>query len=366
MKITRQSDGENFYESFSDIIFSTMAIFILLLFCLIGQLKDEQDARLEEQADKLRQEQALANITKTFAELQEKLSESTQENAQADKRQEQLLTKLQDMEEAGRQKEEELNKIEREFANAIKIDSLQLYILIDGSGSMAVPLENLSTAIRYLAEKLPNVAKDFSLSIIVYRNNSARPTPVEKGGTLTSFFDFATIKPKSDDGGRSYSDLSQFLENELLKGGGSVDPEKALITMEETISNSLSPDAKAALWLISDVGCSEIDGYPLEHSQRDKNSEETFTSRVGNLIERYPNLNFGVVFPNDGDHLHPKHYPHYSPSYQAEQAAAYAIVPTSRTFFKKLIARVGRTAHYETSSDRLLPELMLSILGEKK
>lgn len=361
MKISRSSQGENFYESFSDLLFATMAIFVLLLFLLIGQFKEEQEARLEEQAEKLQQEKALAKITATFDELQEKLKESTRENAQADQREEDLIKNLRALEQASRQKEEELKKIEREFANAIKIDSLQLFVLIDGSSSMTVPLENLSTAIRYLAEKLPNVATEFSLSIIVYRDNSALSL-----GDKSAYFDFATINSLSDDGGLSYSKLVRFLNEDLQIRGGAVDPEKALKSMERIISTSLSPDAKAALWLISDVGCSEIDGYSGNHGSEDERAEDRFISRVVNLMERYPNLKFGVVYPNEGSHLHPNNFPHYSATMRLDQASLYAITPTTKKFFDMLIARTGQDSRYETSSDRLLPELMLSILGEKQ
>lgn len=74
MKLRKQNNPEGFYESFSDLIFATMAIFVLLFVIIITQVKPEgvPVSDFEEIAEQLEEAQAMKDEAESKAETLEK------------------------------------------------------------------------------------------------------------------------------------------------------------------------------------------------------------------------------------------------------------------------------------------------------
>ena len=117
MKLNTPPSFTSFYESFSDLIFATMAIFALLMIIFATQVRPEIIS--QEDLEKLQQENE---------ELQQNLDE------------------------------------------AVKTRGLELVVAIDASGSMGQALNELKNAILFIGEALPLVSPDFKLGVVVYRD----------------------------------------------------------------------------------------------------------------------------------------------------------------------------------------------------
>lgn len=158
MKLGKPNRGTSFYESFSDLIFGTMAIFVLIVIVLALQVRpDGVSADVHQQA--------LAQA------------------AQAQSLNEELQKKVLELEKEGKPK------------------PLELVVAIDGSGSMGAALRTLQFAIGTIGEAMPMISSTVHVGIVIYR---------EAGTTLV--FPMTKIEKEEVDGGRSLTELTQFAQ----------------------------------------------------------------------------------------------------------------------------------------------------------
>ncbi|MEM1231368.1 MAG: vWA domain-containing protein [Pseudomonadota bacterium] len=175
LKLNRGGDGFGFYESFSDVIFATMAIFVLLMLIFI-LLANESSP--------------IAKLKKKIAAVEEQIELTNQAKARLD--------------EDSKQRQKEIAKLSER--------NVEIVIAVDKSSSMEEELNNLKSAIARLGEILPGVSKSVRIGVVAYRIN-------ERGRNATETFPIQRIQPASEDGGQSVRKLQQYLRRQTHASG---------------------------------------------------------------------------------------------------------------------------------------------------
>lgn len=209
MKIIKAERFSSFYESFSDLIFGTMAIFILLMIVLLTQVKQEN----------------IEAIKKANEETNKQLQKSAEIN-------------------------EELQSVIEKMAqeiDAIKFKKLEILVTVDTTGSMAEAIKSLHETMSTLSAILSKTSPDFKAAVISYGEN---PALIE--------FPLTRILPEQKDNGNSLKNLTQFFDSlapMTEKRGGSA-PVRIALTRAVTVLNHkiASDDALQIILLVGDVG----------------------------------------------------------------------------------------------------------------
>ncbi|MEM7233805.1 MAG: hypothetical protein AAF517_16635, partial [Planctomycetota bacterium] len=181
MRLESTPRSGSFYESFSDLIFATMAIFVLLMVVFLIQVKTEEDAA-----------RAATEEAKTASEqLEEARSdlESAKESlADAERRMEEQSESLEEERQKAKDAEAASEEAKKELAD-IKARNVDLVIAVDGTGSMGPFLEEIQRTIVSAAKIACRLAPRFRIGIVVYRR--ATLTSVDSQYTLP----LLTIRP---------------------------------------------------------------------------------------------------------------------------------------------------------------------------
>lgn len=175
MKLGSQKEHTGFYESFSDIIFATMAIFVLLMVIFV----------------------VLAEASSPVKEAKKKLEAVQMEKSEVEK-------SIAQVEQKSKVKDSKLEKMSRK--------EVEISIAVDKTGSMEEELYNLKNAIKRLAKILPKVSENVKVSVVSYRIS-------ESGRNEMAIFPMTQMLDSKDDGGRSYQLLSQFLAAQRHESG---------------------------------------------------------------------------------------------------------------------------------------------------
>lgn len=176
MKLTKSESGGGFYEAFSDIIFATMAIFVLLMTLFLILAEESSPVRKAE-----------GRLEAVRAEIE----------AQRDE-----IAKIQARTQAT---EEEVS--------AVAERHVEIAIAVDKTGSMEQELYNLKNAILRLAEILPKVTDSLRIGLVAYRINESTQR------NETDVFPMTEIRARDEDGGRSYDALSNYLARQRHASG---------------------------------------------------------------------------------------------------------------------------------------------------
>lgn len=191
MKLSPPSQETSFYEVFSDLIFATMAIFVLIIIVLIIQVRPEGVPAEE------------------LAELEKEMEEQAKE----------------------------LEETQKKLEDAIATAAVELIVVVDGSGSMQPTMDELKGSIVSIAKTIPIVTSEFRLGLIVYRSE-------------LDIFPVRQILAEDRDGGRSLRSVSQFTQRlEPQYNIASIDD--AVI---RALSMFQSPSSRKSLIVLGDVG----------------------------------------------------------------------------------------------------------------
>ena len=206
MKLQTPPRSTNFYESFSDLIFATMAIFVLVIIVLIIQIKPNSE-NLESKVEEFKKQ--IENLEKEISDVQKQNEEKTKK----------------------------VSDLQKEMKEAVEKEQMELVVIVDGSGSMGTPLSELKKAIRALAEAIPLVTTEFKLGMIIYRNE-LDPFPMRR------------IQALSKDGGDSFRKVVDFTDN--------MTPESSPVYLENAIVEALSmfesDESRKSLMILGDIG----------------------------------------------------------------------------------------------------------------
>ena len=252
MKLRDQKESIGFYEFFSDIIFATMAIFVLLMIIFIVLAQESSPAR---------------KAKKQIESIQEQKAE--------------VIAKIGESEGKAKELESVIDKLARK--------DIEIAIAVDKTGSMEQELYNLTSAIQKLADILPKVSESVKISIVSYRIS-------ESMRNETVLFPMTRILDPKADGGKSYQQLVRFLKNQRHKSGLA----PILNASEMALSQfDSSPDFKGhqVFMLLGDVG-------PYEESISDTDRITTagehrankLVSLVGDWAKGKKNRNMIILF----------------------------------------------------------------------
>lgn len=293
-----------------------MAIFVLLMIVFLSMV-NQSDIQKVEMLEK---------------ELKEKAQEATKLAAERD---------------SSREQAQELMQQIAQLDHTIKTKGLQLVVAVDTTGSMEKPLGHLKETIHTIAKVLPNIAPDFSIGIVAYRQGKNEQRTTQE-------FPFKKIFPSEKDGGQSLKDLSDFMK--------SLKPEDGLAPVEIAVDKSLKmlsghyPGVQAFM-LLGDVGpyedSLEAPGLFFEGSALEIEMEDRIISKLkrwaqGSERRKVLSVFSGTEPEKTGDDYNDEQY-----------SAKYK---RSRSYFGRIAAETGNSENFTENPARMLVYLLNAIV----
>ncbi len=310
MKLQEKNSGAGFYESFSDIIFATMAIFILLMTIFLVLAQESSAAR---------------KVQKKLEKIQEQTKTVSQQIVEINKK-----SKL----------------LESELKNLSK-RNVEIAIAVDKTGSMEDELYNLKHAINQLSRILPKIMDNVRISIVAYRMS-------EYDSDDTAFFPMTQIFDTKKDGGDSLRHLSSWMSRQRHKGGSA-----PVLKATRRALNQFSQDAgerdHQVFMLLGDVGPYEITyKTPDRLTPEGQRRAEKLVSTVKDWIKSKNNRNMIILFSgrdeiNDGRYGQDRRHKHYM----------------SMKLFKEIANAAGQPDAYTENQSRMLVDFLVAALKRK-
>lgn len=310
MKLHDDTGGVGFYESFSDIIFATMAIFILLMTLFLVLAQESGPVREAQKKLEAVQEQ----VTKT----NEKKEEFNNQSIKLESKLEKLSNK-----------------------------NVEIAIAVDKTGSMEEELYNLKHAIEQLAKILPKIMDRVSISIVAYHVG-------ENDRDNTVLFPMTLIQDYKKDNGASYKKLTGFLSLQRHKSGSA----PVLSATKEALSQ-FNPSASArdhqVFMLLGDVGPYEITyNSPDVITPLGKQRAASLVSSVKQWVDAKNNRNIIILFSgrdevNDRSSGSARRYKHHK----------------SMELFKQIADESGQPKAYTENQSSMLVDFLVAALKRK-
>ena len=299
MKLSPPSETTSFYEVFSDLIFATMAIFVLIIIVLIIQVRPEGVPA-----------ETVAEMEQQFAEALEELEEENQEQA------------------------EQLEEAQQKIEDAIATAAVELIVIVDGSGSMQAAMNELKASIVSIAKTIPIVTSEFRLGLIIYRSR-------------LDVFEMQQILDENKDRGRSLNSVEQFTKR--------LTPASDVANLDDAVLQALSmfesPSSRKSLIVLGDVGPYEY-GYRPPTAQQpngtlslncnDRQREQKAISAVTRFSSENENFRIFTLFTGNAQSNCPE---------------------TTEPFFRALAASLGENGQYSADLSELFVFLLKSALG---
>lgn len=247
MKFPAPSRSTSFYESFSDLIFATMAIFVLVVIVLIIQIRPKAEGVPEE-----KYEEAISELEQKSAENEE----------QKDK----------------------IEELEKKLEDSISTRAMELIVIVDGSGSMEQPLRILGESIKNIAESIPVASSDFSLGMIVYRNS-------------LDVYAMRKILPDKLDGGKSYRTVEEFTRN--------MRPISAMANIDDAITRAVQmfsdQPSRKTLVVLGDMGPYEyVRGNQVQWECQNKARENSISHSLKQFSNSHSDFRVFTLFTGNG------------------------------------------------------------------
>lgn len=234
VKLTAPNRSTSFYESFSDLIFATMAIFVLLMTVFLVLVNSPaDDSQLQEQ------------LEKTQAQL-----------------------------ERARVQMEETVKSTKELQDAVQAKELELVIAVDVTGSMTEALGDLVETIVTIGKSMPSISPKVSIGVVAYGQHEPR-------GQALRVFTKTEIKRQAIDNGQSFESLKNYMQSLSAQGG--IAPIDTAIMNALGMFSSEEFSGYQILLVLGDVG-------PYEQSFNDlsyDSSERAIEQRIFRSLKQW-------------------------------------------------------------------------------
>ncbi|GAB4543724.1 MAG: hypothetical protein Tsb0013_00060 [Phycisphaerales bacterium] len=323
MKLDSHEQAGSFYESFSDLIFATMAIFVLLMLVFLIQVNQAGEAEAEAAAQS--------------SLLQQQLEQTKTDLRDSQREADQLSSELSDARTEAAQAREELKSL----AEAVQAQSIEIVIAVDATGSMGDGLTVLQETIATVAKLLPQVAPEVRIGIVSYRQ---RPNERRE----TNVFPSAVIQPWSGKTpSRSFIQVKQFVD--------SLAPENGRAPLATAVKEALNlfqsgSDAKGSqtLMLIGDVGPweSSLDSNDLRTiSAQERAAARDIQRQVRDWVSERPRRTVVSIFQTD---------PNQEPSSTRNESVA---------FFRDVGAAGGDSGRFTVDHRQMLEFLLEATLA---
>lgn len=304
MKIQSPEAGTSFYETVSDLIFATMAIFVLLMCVFIAQV----------------------NLKTGLEELEQQIQQERQ--------------RLKETQSQRQDAQDELAKAERS-KQAFERYELQIVIAVDTTGSMQLELDLLSDTIALIAKVLPKIAASVEMGIIAYRRD-------EQNRETTQRFALQPIRDSDEDGGRSFRAVRAFV-GQLRARAGSAPLDKAV---DEALKMFAPADRFAGhqtFMLLGDVGPYEDAYRDQQISDDNRRQEQAMREQLRIWAGDSPTRNLLILFSGDDEIA----------KTSGDQHEKFL---QSRRFFQSLAEAAGQPEGYTNQSSEMIPQLLLAAL----
>jgi preprotein translocase subunit YajC len=309
LKLNKQKEHAGFYEFFSDIIFATMAIFVLLMTIFIVLAQESSPARKAKK-------QIEAVKVKTLEVADEIVST-----------------------------EGKAKSLDAQIAKLARKD-IQIAIAVDKTGSMEEELYNLKSAIQKLAQILPKVSESVSISVVSYRIS-------ERGRNDTVLFPMTRLMDSSLDNGKSYQQLVNFLSRQRHESGLAPILDA---TKQALASFDNSPDFKGhqVFMLLGDVGPYEesINGVD-EITRGGEQRARQLVSSVGSWAKEKKNRNIIILF-SGRDEVYKT-----GAGYGAARRHKHRV---SMDLFKQIAVQAGQPKAYTENQSSMLADFLVAAL----
>ncbi len=310
MRIQEEDSSTGFYEAFSDIIFATMAIFILLMTIFLVLAQESSPAR---------------KAQKKLEEIQEQTEKTSQKIVENNKKSKQL--------------ESELKNLSKR--------NVEIAIAVDKTGSMEDELYNLKHAINELSKILPKIMDNVRISVVAYRMS-------ENDRDVTDHFKMTQIFDSKKDGGTSLKKLTDFMSRQRHQGGSAPVLRATRKALTQFSQNAGERDHQVFM-LLGDVGPYELTyKSPDTITSEGRERANQLVSTVKNWKLSKKNRNIIILFSgrdevNDGRHGQARQRKHY----------------LSMELFKKIAAEAGQPDAYTENQSRMLVDFLVAALKRK-
>ncbi len=304
MKLKSSNSSTSFYETFSDLIFATMAIFVLLMIIFIVQIN------LDIEIDEL-----LEELAKEKSELQEEEKKLTQKN-------------------------KHLQKLDQS-KKSLEQYNFEVVIAVDTTGSMQWELDQLADTIALIGKILPKIGKNVKMGVVAYRRDQNNRKDIK-------IFPLQTIRDEDSDGKRSYRKIHGFVSR-LRAQPGSAPVEEAMDTALKMFSSAEAFTGHQAFMLLGDVGPYE-DRYrdqliDSNNRQQEKGMIDQLKAWTGQSFHR----NVLILFSGDDE-------------IRKTSGNQHKKFIESREFFKKLASGAGQPKGFTSNQTEMIPQLLSVIL----
>lgn len=321
MKLESPSRSTSFYESFSDLIFGTMAIFVLLMLVFL--------ALVQPPATNQDTEEMLAQAE---AQLEEQKEDINQLQAQ--------LKKSEFQTNVVRKQLEEMMKAMAESENSVHSKGLELIVAFDVSGSMDNALAHLFETIKTISIVLPTIAPEYRLGMIgyAYDDNGKLPDGLQ-------IFPIRNIFPEQKDSGRSISSINNFLTNVIR---GRIAPtDRALLKAMEMSSQPKEFDGFQVIMLLGDAGPYEYGELNILE-ENEIQSGKAVTERVKNWASASDNRRIISYY-----------------SAERPQYNYHPVIKAGYEFFKELPKAAGQPENFIEDTGKMLAKLLEAIVKKE-
>ena len=320
MKFNSPSRFTSFYESFSDLIFATMAIFVLLMIIFLS----------------------LINPPESTKELVNKLNQSNEKLSE-------LQSSLQQTEQEKRNLESQFENIVKKFVeqnNAVKSNAMELIIAVDVSGSMGKELALLASTINTILKVLPSAATEFRIALVAYAITGSSPGglnifPKEENRTKK-------ILPEKRDNGSSITEVTSFTNN-LIPQPGVAPVENAINKAIELSSSVKEFEGFQTIMLLGDIGPYEFaDSQGGAAANINPSAEKRILQQISAWTSKSKKRNFISVFSGRSNA-----YPH-----------DIEILKASEVFFQEAAKKGGGKENFTNNRDDMLTLLLTTVFKE--
>lgn len=311
MKLKSESKVVGFYESFSDLIFATMAIFVLLMIVFVVLVQESSP---------------IGKAKKQLEAIKEQIEETKAETQQA--------------EEEAKAKEAEIAKLAKR--------NIEIVIAVDKSGSMEEELRNLAATINELAQILPKISEDVRIGVVAYR------TAEDAVRDQTSILPMYPIVDAEKDQGRSLSQLRSFLASQRAVSG--LAPTlKATQKSLSLFNQSPNFDGHQVFMLLGDVGPYEESLYDSDViTNAGRARADQLVASVGQWVKARKDRNIIVLFSGRDEMTTRENPPQRRRKHR-----------TSMELFKRIAVEAGQRDSYTENQSNMLTDFLVAALKRK-
>ena len=310
MHIQQGASTSNFYEFFSDIIFATMAIFVLLMTIFIALINEQSP---------------VTQAKRQLAELEQQIEDLKQDETEIEAQLSDVRSQVLDMEQR----------------------DVEIFIIVDRTGSMEQELYNLKNAVLRLALILPKVTDSLKIGVASYWADT------EKNVANIKTYSMQELNAPEKDNGRSYNTLKRFMDAQTHLGGNAPILKATNVALKQ-FSGADRFDGHQVLMILGDVGPYEEANDAFRISRAGVARANQLTQNVSNWVKSRNNRNLIVLF-SGRDELNDR-------SRSNLDRQKYR---TSQELFQTIAKQAGQPDAYTENQNTMLTDFLVAALKRK-